>query len=195
MGDGRIADGSGKARFARVDDSLRVHTRAVNIEAIQQAVQDGDAYIALAAEFTLTSANTSSVFHLTNNGDRDIQIDSVTHWIGTSTGATTDFYFFHVEVNPGAPSSSNVGAAANAKSGDSKTAEVTVLGGTEGSAFATAGVMIRFPSKTTRFHEQAILGTIAKGKTVGFSITPPVGNTNVTGHVTLRFYLSPTDAL
>ncbi len=191
----RIENGVGRSIWARVDESNRVHTRVVNIEAIQQATQDGDAYIALAAEFTLTSANTSAVFHLTNNGDRDIQIDSVTHWLGTSTGATTDFYFFHVEVNPGTISNSNAGAAANAKSGDSKTADVTVLGGTEASAFATAGVMIRFPSETTRFHEQNILGTIAKGKTVGFSITPPAGNTNVTGHVTLRFYLSPTDAL
>lgn len=194
MGDGRIADGTGKTRWARVDDSNRVHTRAVNIEAIQQAVEDGDAYIALAAEFTLTSANSSDVFYIKNDGDRDIQIDTVIHWLGTSTGATTDFYFLHVESNPGAPSSSNVGVAANAKSGDSKTADVTVLGGTEGSAFATGGVAIRFPGKVGSYNEQDILGTIAKGKTAGFSITPPAGNTSVTGHIILRFYLSATDA-
>lgn len=78
-----IHDGKGTGSKAQVDTNLRIHTQAVTQSEHVQRVSSGNAYHVNSGTISFTAAGT--VLYLKNNGDNDIEIDSMEFGVGAGT--------------------------------------------------------------------------------------------------------------
>lgn len=193
--DNRIADGTGRTHYARVDSSNNLHTRGINRTELDEASLDGRAFQCTTSEVTLTSANPSAMYFIQNGEDVDLIFSGIVINSAGATGNSVDYLQFTYVINPSDISAQNPAACGEVRVGDTGVPTITQYTGAEGATFTGGNaVPLKTSLEVNRFHELAAQAIVPKGKGIGIMITPPAGNTNLDVAVGVRFYLAPTDA-
>ncbi len=190
----RIANGAGKTRFARVDESLRLHTRGVVQTELDLAVMEERAFQCTTAEVSLTSANESAVFFFQNDETKDIIVDSFQVVGFDLTGNTKDYFKFTRHVQATAISATNTLRTGSSTVGGTGTLSATAWEGAE-AATLTGGVSLP-PSilEINRSHViDNVLARLPPGATISIKLTPPTGSSAMTAVVAMRLWVVPTD--
>jgi hypothetical protein len=193
----RIADGTGKTAFARVDASNHLHTRGVVRSEVNLAAQEGRAFQCGTTTVALTSANDSAIYYFKNNEEVDIIIDEIAiNSSAHATSGTDDYLIFSFTADPTSISATNAAACADVRIGDTTVPDVTHYTGAEAATF-TGGTSIPLAAslEVNRFHTLKSQVALPKGKAIGISVEPPTGTTGLNVTVALRVYLAPTDDL
>ena len=91
-----IHDGKGTGSRAWVDTNNRMHTVSITQSEHVQRVESGDAYHINSGNISFTAAGT--VLYLKNNGDNDIEIDTMEFGLGS--GSFSDMAEITIENSP-----------------------------------------------------------------------------------------------
>jgi len=180
----QIIDGTGSGKKAKVDNGNRLHTHSVSESIIEFAALNGESYNINTGTITLTTANESAVLYFKNNGENPINIASVGYLLGNSTGGAGDL-LATVYLNPTTGTivsgATDVDINVNKNFGSSKVLAVDAYKGAEGNTITNGGDA--YYSLLNGAGKQYVISTgtvvIPKGSSIGVSITPQTGNTNM----------------
>ena len=193
----KISDATGTGLEAKVDINNRVHTNSLTIREQSQAAENGDAFNLNTGDVTLTTANESGVMYLKNNEDRDLVLSTIVYLFGTSTGGTGDTV---INVCQGASAGTLVSNAtpivsnSNKNFGNSKTLDIDIFKGTEGSTITDGSVAFSSRLPAGKFPYLINTGDIVipKGSSIAIAVTPQASNTSMIIQVAFAVHLRPT---
>ena len=177
-----IKDGAGSGSRAEVDATLKLQTRSINRTEHQEGALERDAFILTPGHVQLTSDSDTAISWFRNDEQRDILLTRVTVSCTASTGGTESFVQVKTIRNPTGMTGGigvNVFASNNnfgSNRGLESTGEIgqegaTLIGGTFG-AFG-----LHFPVALASVRDIAIV--LPRGASIGYVITPPANNTDM----------------
>ncbi len=176
-----LEDGTGDAFKARVDDTHRLHVRAVADASNVEAVLEGDHHILATARITLTTDSTSSLMFFSNNEARGLFIDRLIVTVGASAGATENSFFFSGMRNPTGllNGSGNPLVSTNSSFSSSVILDAPSEMGLEGTTTIGGNPILGINLKLEDSHFTFTRLLLAKSNSISFAITPPAGNTSM----------------
>ena len=179
-----IKDGTGAGYEGKVDSNNRVHTYSVTIGEESQANLDGNAYNVNTGDITLTNATETPILYIKNNEDRDLNIQSMILYCGTSTGGTATLGVKWVIVrNPTAgtivSNATAVDIESNRNYGSNNTVLFDSYKGATGSTMTGGDDHIIVRGATFTRITEPINEIIPKGSSIGFKVAAPTSNTSM----------------
>lgn len=194
----KIDDATGTGYQAKVDALHRLHVDSVTFGRSELEVELGNGYNANTGLINLTDATATSVMYLLNNEDAPIVITSLFYMLGYSAGGSaTDEILISVYKNPTAGTiiTDAINAempAVNRNFGSSKVFEGSVYKGDTADNNFTDGDKI-VESLLPNSAQRTVLNVgdivVPKGSSIGVSITPPSGNTDLNVEIALSFFV------
>lgn len=178
-----ITDGTGKGYDAKVDNTNRLEVRGVTQTGNLESVLVGEGFVLSSGTVTLTGTGESGVLYYQNAEDDNVVI--LTRYnigIGKAVSATDSFATIKVyasNVTGMSGGSGNAAVVVNSNIGSSKTLVTTnsERGLNGAGILGNAGVTLYVPTERTTFIDLEV--AIPKGSAMGWSITPPAGNTSM----------------
>lgn len=175
----QIQDGTGKGYLSGVDSKNRLLTATINETAFEHAAEIGDAYFIGTPIITLTNANTSAIFFLENQESRPLILGEF--FINAEqTGATTNSFRVNFVKNP-----TTIGPTFSATTplnqnfGSSNELDSIAYYGAQGSGVSGGPLVATLTFQTGQFNRVPANLVLEKGSSVGISIQPQTGNTNL----------------
>jgi hypothetical protein len=189
-----IKDGTGGGYEGKVDINNRLHAYAVTVSEAGQANLDGNAYNVNTGDITLTNATETPILYIKNNEDRDLNIESLILYAGTSTGGTATLGVKWVVVrNPSAGTIISGAAAVDVESNRNYGSNNTVLfdsyKGATGSTMSGGDDHIIVRGATFFRSVIGINEIIPKGSSIGVKVTPPTSNTSMVVYAAAQTHL------
>lgn len=179
-----IVSAAGAKHGAKVDDTLRLHTRAVQVEEETEANIEGDAYNINTGKITLTDAADTPVLYFKNNEERAVHVTAIAVGFGTSTGGSaTEQVEVTVIRNPTAgtiiDNATDADINSNRNYGSSNSLTSLAYKGATGNTM-TDGTdhLYIFQNDFGRLFA-TIDEVLPKGTTLGIKLKPPTGNTSM----------------
>lgn len=182
----KISDGTGDGKYAKVDNTYRLHVDSVQKSEQLNAAILGDSYQIGSGAVVLTSASESAVLFLENNEDKDLILTGVNVTSGAMTGSSANVFLAKVYLGGTTLSASTATAALNNNFGSSKTLSATVLVGQEAATVTNGTASGAFYIPNDTFFNADIAWVLPKGTSVALSITPGASNTSMVVTVTLE---------
>lgn len=183
-----IADGSGGGYKAKVNEFNQIATKGVVSTLENFAGTMGYTFNVNTGDVSLTTANTSAVAYLKNNGSDDIYISAIGYLIGNSTGGTGDLKAEVIRNPTGGTIVSNAvncDIVQNKNFGSSRLLDADCFKGAEGNTLT--GGDIAYESLLNSAGKQYTIATgrviIPRGSCIGVNITPQASNTSMTVQV------------
>lgn len=178
-----IKDGTGTGCYsAKVTKNNRLQTSGVNLSLIEIASESGDTYNLNTSTVALSTTGESALLYLKNNEDDDLIIDSlivnIKDYVGTNGQPTLKIY-----KKPTAGtliSAATLAEQHNRNYGSSKTLDVTLFQGVEGSTITSYESVIPVFLPSTAVLTLVQFDTIIvlpKGASMAISYVPPSGMT------------------
>ena len=179
-----IKDGTGAGYEGKVDSNSRVHTYSVTVPEAGQANIDGYAYNVNTGDITLTNATETPVLYIKNNEDKDLNIESMILYAGTSTGGTATLGVKWVIVrNPTAGTivsgATAVDIESNRNYGSNNTVLLDSYKGATGSTMTGGDDHIIVRGATFARSVITINEIIPKGSSIGIKVAAPTSNTSM----------------
>lgn len=189
----QIIDSKGSGRGASVDINNRLETSGLLETIPNNAAFLGNAYNVNTGTVTLTSASKSAIYYFKNTGSNDVVIPALFYLLGnTTSGAATADHLIQVERNPTGgtivtTATTQVPVNRNFASQNILTADsfsgveaATLTGGTVAieSLFAGEGRQV--------LNVGALV--LAKGNSIGVTVTPKTSNTNMDVQIAMAIY-------
>ena len=187
-----IQNGTGKALFAKVDDSNRLHTFSTIESGFRSAKKNGGAFFISSGIIELTSDNESGVLYIKSNENSLISIASITVRCGTSVGGATDDYIRRDYTLPSTGTlitEAKPAVVANLLAADSRVLDADTFLGAEGDTVGGTPFTDDMLQLTDSIRNEGSGFIVPKGTSLGMSITPPIGNTSMKFQVTVTLYL------
>ena len=186
----KILDGTGNGYRAKVNVEGQVNTFSVTRSELSSSLEHGKAWNLGTGYLTLTSANASDILYIKNTGTLPLVIDLYVVLSRVSTGGSGDL-LIDILRNPTAGtvvSDANNASAVNMNFGSSEQPNALFYKGGEGKTLTGNDAVIR--SKTTADNRwlAGVLTELPKGSSLGFRVTPPVGNTSMDLEVIVEIY-------
>jgi hypothetical protein len=184
MGFSIITDGSGSGHKVEVDKNNRLHSQSVAASIQEQSATTGDTYNLNTKSVTLTSDSESALVYLKNNGENDLHVASVGFLVGNSTGGAGDMNI-KVLRNPTAGSvvtnAVPMPILINKNFGSFNTLDSDAFLGGEGETLTDGEEAYNSLLAGSARTYVIATGTLAipKGSSLGITVTPQVGNTNM----------------
>ena len=179
-----------------VDDKGRGRVLSIGRSENEQATIENKAYNASSGVLTLSTANESGVFYLSNGQDEDIIIDDIIVNFGPSTsGAATDTCTIRIYKNVTAGtlvSGANampINSNRNFSSGTTLTASTFYAG--DGTALTVTDGALHDESllQQDKNIEYRVNEILAKGNSIAVTIEAPTSNTSMKCAVSVLFHL------
>jgi hypothetical protein len=175
----KIQDGTGKGNLAGITSDNRILTSSINESQFEFAAEEGDAYFIGVPLITLTNAAESAVAYIKNNGDEPLILGRFFLIAESTTSGAPNMFRVNWYKNPTSISSGTATQALNQNFGSSKTLEIDVEYGAQGST-VTGGALaatLSFPiGEFNNFEANLVL---PKGSSFVVTVTPPAGNTSM----------------
>lgn len=175
----QIQDGTGKGYLSGVDSKNRLLTATINETAFEHAAETGDAYFVGTPIITLTNANTSAIFFLENQENRPLILGEF-FINGEQTGATTNSFRVNFVKNP-----TTIGPTFSATTplnqnfGSSNELDSVSYYGAQGSGVSGGTLVATLTFQTGQFNRVPANLVLEKGSSLGISIQPQTGSTNL----------------
>lgn len=191
----QIEDGGGNGYSAVVTSTKRLLTASETKDASATASVEGRAIGFSTGDLILTSASPSAVLYIKNNEVDDLVLFSVNYQVLASTGGAGNPVALTLIRNPltGTVVANDIPVPTifNLNFGSTFTVDAKILLGGEGETLVGGVDVSRVIGETplrVPFSEPAVV-TIPRGATVGFSVTPPTGNTSLVVNIAITAYL------
>jgi len=181
-----ITDGTGRGNSVGVTSNNRILTSTIAESQFQYAAEEGDAYFFGTPIITATTSETGLII-VTNNEDDPIIIGNFFFVAEATTGGSPDMFRVNWYKNPTAINNGTSFSPLNQNFGSSKTLDVTTEYGSTSTTAPTGGSLVAtlsFP--IGQFNDIEANLVLEKGSSVGISVTPPAGNTNMPVQVAFR---------
>lgn len=186
-----LDDGTGNGYKTKVDRTNRANVRSVSDEGRIEAAIDGNFYIVSSGSVTLTDATQSAVLIFQNNESFSLALDRIVWSCGPSTGATGTAFSSQTTFRPTSMTdgSGTELTASNVNSGSNNSLDVTGSEkGAQDAVLVGGGSANELYYPIERTSELSARSIIASGGSIGFSITPPAGNTSMDVAISLNLY-------
>jgi hypothetical protein len=178
-----IEDGTGTGTVAKVNNTNRLYTDAVNRSQSQQAILQGNGYNVNTGPITLTSANESAVFYFKYTGNRILIIKEILAIVGGTTGGSGEGILSIIK-NPTTgtiiSSAVDVNNNVNRNFASANTLSALAYKGDEADTI-TNGITFANSSRSsfgTVIAFDADIIVLEKGNSIGVNFTPPTSNTS-----------------
>jgi len=181
-----ITDGTGKGNSVGVTSNNRILTSTISESQFQYASEEGDAYFFGTPIITATTSETGLII-VTNNEDDPIIIGNFFFIAENSVGGSPSMFRANWYKNPTAINNGTSFSPLNQNFGSSKTLDVTAEYGSTTTTAPTGGSLVAtlsFP--IGQFNDFEANLVLEKGSSLGLSVTPPAGNTNMPVQVGFR---------
>ena len=184
-----IKDGTGTRNTAKVDNTNKLHTRAVSDNGAVESLKEGKAFILSTGVVNLTSDCLSFLIYLKNCDTRPIFVYEILSSTGASTCGNGDRIHRFAFCPTGgtlitcgaciAVSNLNLGSAICARC-------VTAHKGEEGSTIAGFATTSLFPEAARQTLTD--VAVVPKGGSFAIGVTPPAGNLSMNAYFAIKFY-------
>ena len=183
-----ITDGTGKGNSVGVTSNNRILTSTIAESQFQYAAEEGDAYFFGTPIITASGTTETGLIIVTNNEDVPVIIGNFFFIAEEAASGSPSMFRANWYKNPTAINNGTSFSPLNQNFGSSKTLDVTAEYGSTSTTAPTGGdglvATLSFPvGQFTDFDANLVL---EKGSSVGVSVTPPAGNTNMPVQVGFR---------
>ena len=177
-----ITDGTGRGNAAGVDETGRLLVRSVTETIFQNASEEGEAYFIGSPIVTATtSGSETALLFIKNNEDSPLILGNFFTIAESTASGSPNMFRINWYRNPTSMSNGTAVPALNQNFGSSDTLDADIeYGDGTGSSSFTGGQLsatLSFPIGV--FNDFAANLVLEKGSSVGISVTPPAGNTNM----------------
>jgi hypothetical protein len=192
--------GGGQQAWAKVDTNNRLHTEAVNREALTEAVFKGAAFNFNTGAMTLTTGNESAIGYMSYAGDDPFVVTEILFIIGSATGTLSSDGIAKIYRNPTGGTivsgATPIEVSANRDFSSSTTVSGLMYKGAEGNTI-TGGTTFAETSRGSSFSGvisfDAAPILLKKGNTIALSWEPPTGNTSQIVKIAATGYVATND--
>ena len=175
----KIQDGTGKGNLAGITSNNRILTSSVNESQFEFAAEEGDAYFIGVPLITLTNAAESAVAYIKNNGDEPLILGRFFLIAESTASGAPNMFRVNWYKNPTSISSGTATQALNQNFGSSKTLEIDVEYGAQGSTVTGGALAATLSFPIGEFNDFEANLILPKGASLVITVTPPAGNTSM----------------
>lgn len=182
-----ITDGTGKGNSVGVTSNNRILTSTIAESQFQYAAEEGDAYFFGTPIITASGTTETGLIIVTNNEDEPVIIGNFFFIAEEAASGSPSMFRANWYKNPTAINNGTSFSPLNQNFGSSKTLDVTAEYGSTSTTAPTGGSLVAtlsFP--VGQFNDFDANLILEKGSSVGISVTPPAGNTNMPVQVGFR---------
>ena len=182
-----ITDGTGKGNSVGVTSNNRILASTVSESQFQYSAEEGDAYFFGSPIITASGTTETGLIIVTNNEDDPIIIGNFFFVAEEAASGSPSMFRANWYKNCTAINNGTSFSPLNQNFGSSKTLDVTAEYGSTSTTTPTGGNLVAtlsFP--VGQFNDFDANLVLEKGSSLGISVTPPAGNTNMPVQVGFR---------
>ena len=189
-----IKDGVGSGNQAKVGSDNKLQVNGVTLTSQEDASICDRAFNLNTGDITLTTANESAMIYFKNNESQDFVVQTIVAGFRASTGGTTgDPIVLSVIRQPTGGTiisgATNVDINANRNFGSPAILDGDAYKGAEGNTLTGGDACLRLYQNPSGRLAAGISLVLQRGNKIGVNVTPPTGNTSLTGYIALIGYL------
>jgi len=174
----QVQDGKGTGLLAGVDTTNRLQTRSITEGIFQNSSKNGNSFFVGTPLVTLTTATSSAVFFIQNDGTDDLMLEEIFFISEASTGGTGNMFRTIWYKNPTDIAGTST-TPLNQNFGSSIELDCTLKYGAQGAGVSGGTIVAQLSFPLQQFNMLKTDLLLPKGTSVAIAVQPPAGNTNM----------------